>query len=117
VARTHPYRPRARGRVRVRQPIDLVDDHDVDPPCRDVGEQLLQSGPIYRRAGAVCIGLQLLAAVPRSSPATALRIASVQRDDLRQRVDKPLCCLQIGGAKSFGERLINRRQQIATRVK
>src|SRR4029077_353831 len=33
--------------------------------------------------------------------------------DLRQRVDKPLCCLQIGGAKSFGEPLINRRQQIA----
>jgi len=58
---------------------------------------------------AVCIGLQLLAAVPRSSPATALRIASVQRDDLRERVDKPLCCLQIGGAKSFGEPLINRR--------
>src|SRR6202040_4363415 len=36
---------------RARQPVDLVDDHRVDPPCRDVGEQLLQSGPVHRRAG------------------------------------------------------------------
>src|ERR1700751_2002591 len=33
------------------QPIDLVDDHDIDPPCRDVGEQPLQSRPTHRRAG------------------------------------------------------------------
>src|ERR1700757_1536136 len=36
---------------RAGQPVDLVDDHRVDPPCRDVGEQLLQSGPVHRRAG------------------------------------------------------------------
>ena len=33
------------------QPVDLVDDHDVDPPCRDVGEQPLQSRPTHRRPG------------------------------------------------------------------
>ena len=36
---------------RAGQPVDLVDDHGVDPPRREVGEQLLQSGPIHRRAG------------------------------------------------------------------
>src|SRR6516225_10011657 len=36
---------------RAGQPVDLVDDHDIDPPCRDVGEQLLQSRPAHRRAG------------------------------------------------------------------
>ena len=35
---------------RAGQPVDLVDNHDVDPPCRDVGEQPLRSRPIYRRA-------------------------------------------------------------------
>ena len=36
---------------RAGQPVDLVDDHDIDPPGREVGEQLLQSGPIHRGAG------------------------------------------------------------------
>jgi hypothetical protein len=33
---------------RAGQPVDLVDDHDVDPPGRDVGEQPLQSRPQHR---------------------------------------------------------------------
>src|SRR6516225_7672596 len=37
------------------QPVDLVDDHDIDPPCRDVGEQLLQSRPTHRRAGEAAV--------------------------------------------------------------
>src|SRR4029077_19347977 len=43
---------------RAGQPVDLVDDHDIDPPRRKVGEQLLQSRPVYRGAGepAVIIG-------------------------------------------------------------
>src|SRR6476660_3310707 len=43
---------------RAGQPVDLIDDHDIDPPRRDVGEQLLQSRPVYRGAGepAVIIG-------------------------------------------------------------
>ena len=36
---------------RAGQPVDLVDDDGIDPPRRDVREQLLQSGPIHRRAG------------------------------------------------------------------
>ena len=36
---------------RAGQPVDLVDDHNIDPSCRDVGEQPLQSRPTHRRAG------------------------------------------------------------------
>src|SRR5271169_6177444 len=36
---------------RAGQPVDLVDDHDIDAPRRDVGEQPLQSRPTHRRAG------------------------------------------------------------------
>ena len=36
---------------RAGQPVDLVDDHDIDALCRDVGEQPLQSRPTHRRAG------------------------------------------------------------------
>jgi hypothetical protein len=36
---------------RAGQPVDLVDDHGVDPPRSEVGEQLLQSRAIHRRAG------------------------------------------------------------------
>src|SRR6516165_7258887 len=35
---------------RAGQPVDLVDDDDVDPLRRDIGEQALQSGAIHRRA-------------------------------------------------------------------
>jgi hypothetical protein len=36
---------------RAGQPVDLVDDHDIDAPGRDVGEQPLQSRLTHRRAG------------------------------------------------------------------
>ena len=36
---------------RAGQPVDLVDDNNIDPPGRDVGKQPLQSGPIHRGAG------------------------------------------------------------------
>ena len=36
---------------RAGQPVDLVDDHGINPPRGDVGEQALQRRPIYRRAG------------------------------------------------------------------
>ena len=36
---------------RTGQSVDLVDDHDIDAPGRDVGEQPLQSRPIHPRAG------------------------------------------------------------------
>jgi hypothetical protein len=35
---------------RAGQPVDLVDDDGVDPPRREVSQQLLQSGPINRGA-------------------------------------------------------------------
>src|SRR6267154_915458 len=40
------------GKIRKRagQPVDLVDDYDVDPSRHYIGEQLLQCGPIHRGA-------------------------------------------------------------------
>ena len=31
---------------RSRQPVDLVDDHDVDPARSDIGDQVFQGGPL-----------------------------------------------------------------------
>ena len=44
---------------RPRQPVDLVDHHDVNQPLLDVGEELLQTGPLQRAAGeaAVVVGV------------------------------------------------------------
>src|SRR2546421_4699050 len=50
------------------QPVDLVDDHDVDPPRREVGEQLLQSGPIHRRAGEPAVIISRAQAHPAFVP-------------------------------------------------
>src|SRR2546430_14288638 len=36
---------------RAGQPVDLVDNDGVDPPRREVSQQLLQSRPIHRGAG------------------------------------------------------------------
>ena len=36
---------------RAAEPVDLVDDNDVDALCLDVGEQSLQRRPLQRRAG------------------------------------------------------------------
>ena len=45
------------GKIRQRpgQPVDLVDDDDVDPPGLDVGEQALQRRARQRRAGDAAI--------------------------------------------------------------
>ena len=40
---------------RPREPIDLVDDDDIDQPCLDIPEQALQSGPLQRGAGDAAI--------------------------------------------------------------
>ena len=40
---------------RAAQPVDLVDDHDVDAAGLDVGEEALQGGPFERAAGEPAI--------------------------------------------------------------
>ena len=37
------------------EPVDLVDDHDVDPAVLDVGKQSLQRGPLQRAAGEAAV--------------------------------------------------------------
>src|SRR5271167_2471849 len=49
---------------RAGQPVDLVDDHDIDAPCRDVGEQPLQSRPTHRRAGEPAVVITRVQAHP-----------------------------------------------------
>ncbi len=41
------------------QSIDLVDDHNVDPPLPDVGEQLLQAGSVQAAAGEAAIVIMI----------------------------------------------------------
>ena len=45
---------------RTGQPVDLVDDHDIDPSRGEIGEQPLQSRPVHkepiRAAAAVSVG-------------------------------------------------------------
>src|SRR5262249_641716 len=40
---------------RARQPVDLIDDHDIDLGSCDVGKQRLQRRPVERRAGETAI--------------------------------------------------------------
>jgi hypothetical protein len=40
---------------RAGQPVDLVDDHDVDPAGSDMGEQMLQGGSLQIAAGEAAI--------------------------------------------------------------
>jgi hypothetical protein len=47
---------------RAGQPVDLVDD--IDPPRRDVGEQLLESGPIQGGAAEPAVSITLGQAYP-----------------------------------------------------
>jgi hypothetical protein len=56
-----------------RQPIDLIDDHDVDQPLFDVGQQLFERGTLHRRAGKAAVVICGLA----QSPAFALLTADV----------------------------------------
>ena len=53
---------------RAGQPVDFVDDDRVDPTRRDVGKQLLQSGPIQRRAGEPAIVISRAQARPAFVP-------------------------------------------------
>src|ERR1700719_1250815 len=45
--------------------VDLVDDNGIDAPCRDVGEQPLQSRPTHRCAGEPAIIITRAHAHPR----------------------------------------------------
>ncbi len=40
---------------RAGEPVDLVDDHDVDKPVAHIVEQPVQSGPLHRPAGQAAI--------------------------------------------------------------
>ena len=53
---------------RAAEPIDLVDDDDVDPPRLDIGDQSLQGGPLQRAAGEAAI----VVAVGHQQPALGL---------------------------------------------
>src|SRR5271169_7034629 len=48
--------------------VDLVDDDDIDPSRREIGEQLLQSGPIDRGAGEPAVVISLGQAYPALVP-------------------------------------------------
>src|SRR5690348_6356199 len=53
---------------RAGQPVDLVDDDGIDPPRRDVREQLVQSGPVHRRAGEPAVIIRRAQAHPALVP-------------------------------------------------
>ncbi len=55
---------------RAGQSVDLVDDHDIDPPHRDVSEQLLQSRPSHRGAGEPAVIISRGEAHPSFVPLT-----------------------------------------------
>ena len=55
------------------QPVDLVDDHDIDPASPDIGEQALQRGPLQIAAGEPAIIITGL----RQHPAFVLLAADV----------------------------------------
>ena len=50
------------------QPVDLVDDDDVDPPRLDVGEQPLQRRPLHRGAGEPAVVVSRAQAHPALVP-------------------------------------------------
>jgi hypothetical protein len=53
---------------RAGQAVDLIDHHDIDPPGREVGEQLLQSGPSHRGAGEPAVVITFRQAHPAFVP-------------------------------------------------
>jgi hypothetical protein len=61
-------------RQRPRQPIDLVDDHDIDQALFDVRQQLFEGGTLHRRAGKAAVIVRGLA----QSPAFALLTSDIR---------------------------------------
>src|ERR1700730_4914136 len=53
---------------RAGQPVDLVDDHRIEAPRRDVGGQPLKRGPVHRRAGEPAIVISRAQAHPAFVP-------------------------------------------------
>jgi hypothetical protein len=53
---------------RAGQPVDLVDNDDVDPPRREVSQQPLQSRPIHPRAGEPAVIISRAQADPAFLP-------------------------------------------------
>jgi hypothetical protein len=53
---------------RAGQPVDFVDDNGVHPPRLNIGEQLLQIGPIHRRAGETAVIISRVQAHPAFVP-------------------------------------------------
>ncbi|HKM99750.1 MAG TPA: hypothetical protein VJX23_04495 [Candidatus Binataceae bacterium] len=46
------------------QPVDLVDDHDIDQPLINVSQQTLQCWPLHRSAGQAAIVISGLDQTP-----------------------------------------------------
>ena len=61
---------------RAGQPVDLVDHDHVDPAFLDIGEQLLQGGPLHRAAGEAAVVIAIAQKRPafvRLAPDKSLR--------------------------------------------
>ena len=69
---------------RAGQPVDLVDDHDIDAAGRDVGEQLAQAGAVHRAAGEAAV----VVAAGQGGPALVLLAQDVGRAGLALRVER-----------------------------
>ena len=66
------------------QPVDLVDDHDIDAAGRHVGEQLAQAGAVHRAAGEAAV----VVAAGQGGPALVLLAQDVGRAGLALRVER-----------------------------
>src|ERR1019366_7488293 len=71
-------------RKRPRQPIDFIDDHDVDQSLFDVGQQLFERRTLHRRAGKAAVIICGLA----QPPAFPLLTADVCLTGLALRVQR-----------------------------
>ena len=68
---------------RAGEPVDLVDDHDIDQPGLDVGEQPLQRRPLQRAAGDAAV----VVAVGHQHPALGPLAGDVGLAGLALRVE------------------------------
>ena len=66
------------------QPVDLVDDHDIDAAGRHVGQQLAQAGAVHRAAGEAAV----VVAAGQGGPALVLLAQDVGRAGLALRVER-----------------------------